>query len=119
MTGSREYHLIETYRGLSHGGFTSLKGARQFAREEAMEAWDIFRGNAPVERHDPCAAPRERIADPVDLRTLANRCIAVARRSEPRLADRLSALALTYIQLACELERNLAIRDAHVAEQSP
>jgi hypothetical protein len=31
----------------------TLAGARQYAREEASEAWDIFRGNLLVERNGP------------------------------------------------------------------
>jgi len=30
-----------------------LAGARQYAREEGLEAWDIFHGNLLVERHEP------------------------------------------------------------------
>jgi hypothetical protein len=48
-----EYHLIDLATGLSHGGFRFLEAARVYARKEAMVAWDIFRGNAHVERHDP------------------------------------------------------------------
>jgi hypothetical protein len=50
-----EYHLIHLATGLSHGGFRSLEAARQYAREEDLIAWDIFRGNLHVERHDPRA----------------------------------------------------------------
>jgi len=50
-----EYHLIDLATGLSHGGFQSLEAARQHAREEDLMAWDIFRGNLHVERHDPRA----------------------------------------------------------------
>jgi hypothetical protein len=28
-------------------------GARQYAREEGLQAWDIFQGNLLVERHEP------------------------------------------------------------------
>jgi hypothetical protein len=52
-----EYHLIDLATGLSHGGFRSLEAARQYAREEDLIAWDIFRGDLPVERHDPRADP--------------------------------------------------------------
>ena len=48
-----EYHLIDLSTGLSHGGFESLEAARHYAREEGMPAWEIFRGNVRVERHDP------------------------------------------------------------------
>jgi hypothetical protein len=48
-----EYHLICRTTGASHGGFESLAGARQYAREEGLEAWDIFHGNLLVERHEP------------------------------------------------------------------
>jgi len=50
-----EYHLIDLATGLSLGGFRSLEAARQHAREEDLIAWDIFRGNMHVERHDPRA----------------------------------------------------------------
>jgi hypothetical protein len=36
----REYHLIDLAVGISHGGFESLAGARQFARQEGLPAWD-------------------------------------------------------------------------------
>jgi hypothetical protein len=47
------YHLIDLTAGLSHGGFDSLAGARQRAREKGLLAWDIFHGNVRVEYHDP------------------------------------------------------------------
>jgi len=50
---AQEYHLICRTTGQSHGGFETLAGARQYAREEALEAWDIFHGNLVVERHEP------------------------------------------------------------------
>jgi hypothetical protein len=50
-----EYLLIDLATGLSHGGFQSLEAARQHAQEEDLIAWDIFRGNRHVERHDPRA----------------------------------------------------------------
>ena len=50
---AREYHLISRTTGHSHGGFETLAGARQYAREEGLEAWDIFQGNLLVERHEP------------------------------------------------------------------
>ena len=31
----------------------SLAGARQFARQEGLSAWDIFHGNVRIEYHDP------------------------------------------------------------------
>jgi hypothetical protein len=31
----------------------TLDGARQYAREESLQAWDIFHGNLLVERHEP------------------------------------------------------------------
>jgi hypothetical protein len=46
-----EYHLIDLFAGVSQGGFETLTGARQSARE--MSAWDIFHGNVRVEYHDP------------------------------------------------------------------
>jgi hypothetical protein len=48
-----EYHLIDLTDGLSLGGFASLEAARKYARQEGMTAWEIFRGNVRVERHDP------------------------------------------------------------------
>jgi hypothetical protein len=48
-----EYHLIDLATGLSHGGFVTLTGARQRAREKGLPAWDIFHGNVRVEYHDP------------------------------------------------------------------
>ena len=54
-----EYHLIDLATGFSHGGFKSLAAARQYAREEAIPAWQIFRGNVRIEQHDP------READPI------------------------------------------------------
>ena len=48
-----EYHLINLATGVSHGGFETLSGARQRAREEGLTAWDIFYGNVRVEYHDP------------------------------------------------------------------
>ena len=50
-----EYHLIDLAYGISHGGFRSLEAARQYARDEDLIAWDIFRGNVRVEYHDPRA----------------------------------------------------------------
>jgi hypothetical protein len=50
---AREYHLICRTTGRSHGGFETLAGARQYAREEGLQAWDIFHGNLLVERHEP------------------------------------------------------------------
>jgi len=55
-----EYHLIDLASGLSHGGFPSLEAARLHAQEEAVIAWDIFRGNLRIERHDPRA---DRLSD--------------------------------------------------------
>ena len=49
---TQEYHLICRTTATSHGGFATLAGARQYAREEALEAWDIFHGNLLVERHE-------------------------------------------------------------------
>ena len=48
-----EYHLIDLTTGVSHGGFETLTGARQSAREKGLSAWDIFHGNVRVEYHDP------------------------------------------------------------------
>ena len=44
-----EYHLINLATGVSHGGFETLSGARQRAREEGLAAWDIFHGNVRVD----------------------------------------------------------------------
>jgi hypothetical protein len=49
---SKEYHLICRTTGESHGGFATLVGAREYAREEELEAWDIFHGNRLVERRE-------------------------------------------------------------------
>ena len=48
---AHEYHLICRTTGVSHGGFETLAGARQSAREEHFESWDIFHGDLLVERH--------------------------------------------------------------------
>ena len=48
-----EYHLIDLAIGVSHGGFETLTGARQYAGEKSLLAWDIFHGNVRVEYHDP------------------------------------------------------------------
>jgi hypothetical protein len=48
-----EYHLIDLFAGVSQGGFETLTGARQSAREKGLFAWDIFHGNVRVEYHDP------------------------------------------------------------------
>ena len=48
-----EYHLINLATGVSHGGFETLSGARQCAREKGLQAWDFFHGNVRVEYHDP------------------------------------------------------------------
>ena len=48
-----EYHLINLATGVSHGGFETLGGARQCAREKSLPAWNIFHGNVRVEYHDP------------------------------------------------------------------
>src|SRR3954454_17070244 len=55
-----EYHLIDLASGLSHGGFPALEAARRYARDEALIAWDIFRGNLHIECHDPRA---DRLSD--------------------------------------------------------
>jgi hypothetical protein len=59
---AREYHLICRVTGESHGGFENLTGARQYAREEGLEGWDIFHGNMLVERHEPCRQQAESAA---------------------------------------------------------
>jgi hypothetical protein len=48
-----EYHIIDLVAGCSEGGFETLAGARQGAREKGLAAWDIFHGNVRVEYHDP------------------------------------------------------------------
>ena len=48
-----EYHLIDLATGVSHGGFETLTGARQYASDESLLAWDIFHGNVRVEYHEP------------------------------------------------------------------
>ena len=48
-----EYHLIDLFAGVSQGGFETLSGARQSAREKRLSAWDIFHGNVRVEYHEP------------------------------------------------------------------
>jgi hypothetical protein len=48
-----EYHLIDLATGVSHGGFETLTGARQYAGEKSLLAWDIFHGNVRVEYHEP------------------------------------------------------------------
>ena len=48
-----EYHLIDLATGVSHGGFETLTGARQYAGDKSLLAWDIFHGNVRVEYHDP------------------------------------------------------------------
>jgi hypothetical protein len=50
---THEYHLIDLAVGLSRGGFVTLAGAQQFAREEGLRAWDIFHGDVRIEYHDP------------------------------------------------------------------
>ena len=48
-----EYHLIDLSTGASHGGFETLTGARQYAGDKSLLAWDIFHGNVRVEYNDP------------------------------------------------------------------
>ena len=50
---STEYHLICRTTGRSLGGFETLNGAREYAREDDLKAWDIFHGNLLIERHEP------------------------------------------------------------------
>jgi hypothetical protein len=47
----KEYHLISLSDGQSHGGFVSLAGARQYARDENIEIWEIYHGNRLIKRH--------------------------------------------------------------------
>ena len=63
---AHEYHLIDLV-GISHGGFVSLAGARQFARQEGMSAWDIFHGNVRIEYHDPDDWERSEVKAKQDL----------------------------------------------------
>jgi hypothetical protein len=55
IAGISKEKRVSPYRftGASHGGFASLTGARQHARENGLPAWDIFHGNVRVEYHDP------------------------------------------------------------------
>ena len=64
---AREYHLIDDLVGISHGGFVSLAGARQFARQEGLSAWDIFHGNDRIEYHDPYDQERSDLKAKQDL----------------------------------------------------
>jgi hypothetical protein len=64
---AREYHLIDLTVGISHGGFATLSGARQFAREEGLPAWDIFHGNDRIEYHDPHDLERSDVKAKQDL----------------------------------------------------
>jgi hypothetical protein len=48
-----EYHLIDVAEAKSKGGFRSLEAARQYAREEALAAWRIYKGDELIERHEP------------------------------------------------------------------
>ena len=61
-----EYHLIDLTTGLSHGGFASLAGARQCAREKDLPAWDIFQwqclGQVP-----PSAVEQSRCLRPAEV----------------------------------------------------
>ncbi len=52
-------HQEYSAQGGTHGGFRSLVAARQYAREEALAAWQVFPGDVCIERHDP------READPI------------------------------------------------------
>jgi hypothetical protein len=63
---AREYHLIDLV-GISHGGFVSLAGARQFARQEALSGWDIFHGNDRIEYHDPADRERSEVKAKQDI----------------------------------------------------
>ena len=56
---TKEYHLVDLLTGESLGGFSSLTGAWEEARDSGLTSWDIFRGNVHIERHDPG------ISDPV------------------------------------------------------
>jgi hypothetical protein len=49
----QEYHLIDTLKGVSHGGFVSLEAAREEARLLGLHSWQIYRGDNRVEHHDP------------------------------------------------------------------
>ncbi len=49
----REYQLIDLTTGVSYGGFATLDGARECAREEGLTIWEVWRNGVRVERHDP------------------------------------------------------------------
>jgi hypothetical protein len=49
----KEYHLVDLLTGESLGGFVTLAAAREEARAAGLTSWDIFQGNARIERHDP------------------------------------------------------------------
>ena len=65
-----EYHLIDLTTGLSHGGFASLAGAHQCAREKDLPAWDIFQwlclGQVPPSAVEQwrCLRPAEVVDSP-------------------------------------------------------
>jgi hypothetical protein len=48
-----EYHLIDVAEAISKGGFKSLEAARQYAREEGLAGWRVYKGDKLIERHEP------------------------------------------------------------------
>jgi hypothetical protein len=60
----KEYHLIDLTTGESHGGFATLNGARQYAREEGLRSWQIFKGQLRIETHDPLVPEHSERAGP-------------------------------------------------------
>lgn len=108
-----EYHVIELYSGISHGGFADLLAARTYAHDQNLAGWDIFHGNNRIEQHDPARYDPPRRADPADLRREGFRCAERAELfTEPRLRSQLAAMAVTYFHIACELERTYALMDS-------
>jgi hypothetical protein len=101
-----------------HGGFADLLAARTYAHDQNLAGWDIWHGNARIEQHDPLRRDPARQADPADLRREGQRCTDLAQLiTEPRLRSRLAAMAITYFQMACELERTYALMDSEPEPQ--
>ena len=65
--GSQDDPCPRLFTSISHGGFVSLAGARQFARQEGLSAWDIFHGNVRIEYHDPDDWERSEVKAKQDL----------------------------------------------------
>ena len=81
---AREYHLIDLV-GTSYGGFQTLAGARQVAREEGLRAWDIFHGNDRIEYHDPDDRKR---SEPIRKVWIHGEVFAASRLSMMRIMAR-------------------------------